>query len=146
MLGVISGEPEEFTSNNFELVSGGQVFKDASDPLSGLNPAWRKSYFNNIVARGWAPGSSEEVKTAVQRDITYNKVPALQKQAPDTGVYMNEADRLDPDWQVNFYGENYERLLEIKQRRDAGGVFYCPTCVGSAEWEEDEEGRLCRIA
>jgi FAD/FMN-containing dehydrogenase len=146
MLEVVSGEPEEFTSNNFELISGGQVFKDASDPFSGLNPVWRKSYFNHIVARGWAPGSSEDVKTAVQRDITYNKVPALQKQAPDTGVYMNEADRLDPDWQVNFYGEHYERLLEIKQRRDPDGVFYCPTCVGSAEWAEDEEGRLCRIA
>ena len=145
MLEVISGEPEEFTSNNFELISGGQVFKDASDPLSGLNPAWRKSYFNHIVARGWAPGSSEEIKTAVHRDITYNKVRALQKQAPDTGVYMNEADRLDPYWQVNFYGEHYERLLEIKQRRDPEGVFYCPTCVGSAEWQEDEEGRLCRI-
>jgi hypothetical protein len=113
--------------------------------LSGLNPAWRKSYFSHIVARGWAPGSSEEVKTAVQRDITYNKVPALQKQAPDTGCYMNEADRLDPDWQVNFYGEHYERLLKIKQRRDPDGVFYCPTCVGSAEWSEDEEGRLCRV-
>jgi FAD/FMN-containing dehydrogenase len=146
MLEVVSGEPEEFTSNNFELISGGQVFKDASDPFSGLNPVWRKSYFNHIVARGWAPGSSEDVKTAVQRDITYNKVPALQKQAPDTGVYMNEADRLDPDWQVNFYGEHYERLLEIKQRRDPDWVFYCPTCVGSAEWAEDEEGRLCRIA
>ena len=145
MLEVVSGEPEEFTSNNFELVSGGQVFKDASDPLSGLNPAWRKSYFNHIVARGWAPGSSEEIKTAVQRDITYNKVAALQKQAPDTGVYMNEADRLDPDWQVNFYGEHYVRLLEIKQRRDPDGVFYCPTCVGSAEWKEDGEGRLCKV-
>jgi hypothetical protein len=146
MLDVIAGSPEEFTSNNFELVSGGQVFKDAADPYSGLNPAWRISYFNNIVARGWAPGSSEDTKAAVMRGITYNKVPAMEKQAPDTGVYMNEADRLDPNWQTNFYGGHYERLLEIKQRRDPSGVFYCPTCVGSAVWKEDEIGRLCRIS
>ena len=146
MLDVIAGSPEEFTSNNFELVSGGQVFKDASDPYSGLNPAWRISYFNNIIARGWAPGSSEDTKAAVMRDITYNKIPAMEKQAPDTGVYMNEADRLDPNWQTNFYGDHYERLLEIKERRDPTGVFYCPTCVGSAAWKEDETGRLCRIA
>lgn len=145
MLQTIAGAPEEYTSNNFELVSGGQVFKDAVDPLSGLNPAWRTSYFNNIVARGWAPGSSDDVKSAVKRDITYTKVPAMEKQAPDTGVYMNEADRLDPNWQANFYGEHYGRLLEIKQTRDPGGVFYCPTCVGSAAWKEDEVGRLCRV-
>lgn len=146
MLEVVAGSPNESTSNNFELVSGGQVFKDAADPLSGLNPAWRTSYFNNIVARGWAPGSSEAIKAEAMRDVTYNKVPAMEKQAPDTGVYMNEGDRLDPNWQVNFYGAHYERLMEIKQTRDPGGLFYCPTCVGSAEWEEDEEGRLCRIA
>jgi FAD/FMN-containing dehydrogenase len=146
MLDVIAGSPEEFTSNNFELVSGGQVFKDAADPYSGLNPAWRISYFNNIVARGWAPGSSEDAKAAVMRDITHKKVPAMEKQAPDTGVYMNEADKLDPNWQTNFYGDHYERLLEIKQKRDPRGVFYCPTCVGSAAWKEDEMGRLCRIS
>jgi FAD/FMN-containing dehydrogenase len=146
MLNVVGGAPEEFTSNNFELVSGGQVFKDASDPYSGLNPAWRTSYFNNIVARGWAPGSSEDVQTAVRSDITYHKVGAMEMQAPDTGVYMNEADRLDPNWQTNFYGKHYKRLLEIKQRRDPGGVFYCPTCVGSAAWKEDEMGRLCKVS
>ena len=142
----IHGAARTVTGSCFELVSGGQVFKDAADPYSGLNPAWRISYFNNIVARGWAPGSAEEGKAAVMRDITYKKIPAMEKQAPDTGVYMNEADRLDPNWQTNFYGEHYERLLEIKERRDPRGVFYCSTCVGSAAWKEDENGRLCRIA
>lgn len=145
MVETVAGAQNESTSNNFELVSGGRVFEDASDPYSGLNPAWRKSYFSNIVARGWAPGSSEMVKSAVRRDITYNKVAAMEQQAPDTGVYMNEADRLDPNWQRNFYGDHYDRLLQIKRRRDPGGVFYCPTCVGSAEWEEDDEGRLCQV-
>jgi hypothetical protein len=97
MIGVIAGAPQEYTSNNIEYVSGGQVFKDASDPNSGLLPAWRKSYFNNIVARGWAPGSSQAVQNAVLQDITYNKVAAMKAQAPDTGAYMNEADRNDPE-------------------------------------------------
>lgn len=146
MVETVAGFHNESTSNNFELVSGGKVFEDASDPYSGLNPAWRSSYFNNIVARGWAPQSSEEVKSQVTRDITYNKVVAMEKQAPETGVYMNEADRHDPNWQHNFYGAHYERLQEIKRRRDPDGVFYCPTCVGSADWKEDEEGRLCRVS
>jgi hypothetical protein len=84
MIGVIAGTPDQFTSNNFELVSGGQVFADASDPYSGVNPVWRKSYFNNIVARGWAPGSSQATINSVFNDITYVKVAAMEAQCPDT--------------------------------------------------------------
>lgn len=145
MIGVIAGTPDQYTSNDFELVSGGQVFKDASDPYSGLNPAWRISYFNNIVARGWAPGSTQATIDGVFNDITYNKVAAMNKVAPETGVYMNEADRFDPNYKVNFYGSHYSKLLAIKEKRDPSGVFYCPTCVGSSEqWTPDTTGRLCR--
>ncbi|WPG98536.1 FAD/FMN-containing protein [Acrodontium crateriforme] len=145
MIGVIAGAPEEYTSNNFELVSGGQVFKDATDRFSGVLPAWRKAHFNSIVARGWASGSTEAVMTAVHNDITYNKAAAMEAQAPGTGVYMNEADRLDPKWETNFYGTNYPKLRAIKELHDPTGVFYCPTCVGSDMWKENDDGRLCRL-
>lgn len=145
MIGVVAGSPTQYLSNNFELVSGGQVFKDASDIYSGLNPAWRKSYFSNIVATGWLPGSSDAVKNAIRSDITNVRVGAMKKQAPDTGAYMNEADRLDPQWAQDFYGSHYTPLLTIKTARDPTGVFYCPTCVGSAAWAEDSTGRLCRV-
>lgn len=144
MIGVIAGTPDQYTSNDFELVSGGQVFKDASDPYSGLNPAWRISYFNNIVARGWAPGSSQATINSVFNDITYTKVAAMEAQAPETGAYMNEADRMDPNYELNFYGAHYPILSTIKAVRDPLGVFYCPTCVGSDEWAQDSTGRLCR--
>ena len=143
MIGVIAGTPDQFTSNDFEVVSGGQVFKDASDPYSGVNPAWRVSYFNSIVARGWAPGASQATIDSVWNDITYTKVAAMEAQASDTGAYMNEADRLDPNWKVNFYGTHYSKLLAIKTTCDPCGVFYCPTCVGSDAWAEDSTGRLC---
>ena len=97
MVGVVAGAPSEFTSNSVEYIGGGQIFKDGSDPLSGVLPAWRISYFNDIVARGWAPGSSQATINAVFQDITYNKVAAMKAQAPDTGAYMNEADRFDPE-------------------------------------------------
>ncbi|KAK4939649.1 hypothetical protein LTR10_020149 [Elasticomyces elasticus] len=146
MIGVIAGAPTEFTSNSVEFVSGGQVFRDASDPNSGVLPACRKSYFNNIVARGWAPGSPQATIDATYHDITYNKVAAMKAQAPDTGAYMNEADRMDPDYQTDFYGSNYAKLLSIKQRYDPLGVFYCPTCVGSSAFKPDSTGRLCRTS
>ncbi|KAF7514285.1 hypothetical protein GJ744_000055 [Endocarpon pusillum] len=44
ILNTVAGAPEEYTSNAVELVSGGQVFNDSSDPYSNLHPAWRTSY------------------------------------------------------------------------------------------------------
>lgn len=84
-------------------------------------------------------------KDAVRRDIIFNKVTAMKRQAPEIGVYMNEADSFDPDWEQDFYGTHYDRLLSIKQKRDPDGVFYCPTCVGSASWTSDAAGRLFRV-
>ncbi len=144
MIATIAGTPDQYTSNNFELVSGGANFQHPAD-YSGLNPAWRYSYFSNICARGWAANASQAEIDAVWQDITYVKVAAMEKQAPNTGAYMNEADRLDPNYEENFYGAHYEILSEIKTRVDPMGVFYCPTCVGSDQWAENSVGVLCRV-
>ncbi len=144
MLSTIAGTPEQATSNNIILVGGGQVSADGSDPHSGVNPAWRNTYVHNIVARGWASGSTNTTVQGVYDDITYNKVQAMKDLAPNTGSYMNEADRLDPDYMAEFYGEHAQRLEKIKRRRDPKGLFYCPTCVGSQRWNVKADGRLCR--
>jgi hypothetical protein len=70
------------------------------------------------------------------------------------GVYLNEADIQEPDWQNDFYGANhYPKLLAIKQKWDPRGVFYATTAVGSEAWEirdgeqglQTQNGRLCRV-
>ncbi len=144
MLNVLVGTPGQYTSNNFELVSGGQVFKDASDPYSGVNPAWRTSYMDNLVAGAIFPGENASTAAVEYHEITNQKVAAMKAQAPGTGAYMNEADRNDPDYQQDFYGMHFKRLSAIKQTYDPSGVFYCPTCVGSAQWEVLSNGKLCR--
>ncbi|KIY02615.1 uncharacterized protein Z520_01080 [Fonsecaea multimorphosa CBS 102226] len=149
MIATIAGTPDQFTTNNLELVSGGQVFRDAADPFSGVTPAWRFSYFSNIVARISSFDTPQSILDDKQRDITYVKVPAMKALAPDTGAYMNEADRFDPDWKEDFYGpgaRHYETLLGIKKKYDPRGLLYCPTCVGSDAFEEVGPcGRLCRV-
>ena len=94
MLKVIAGSPEQFTSNNIIFVGGGQVARDAEDESSGVNPAWRRSYVHNVVARGWSPGADQETRDAVYDDITSVKVRALKDLAPRTGAYMNEVCQL----------------------------------------------------
>lgn len=144
MLHTIAGTPGQFTSSDFELVSGGQVFKDASDPWSGVNPAWRTSYMDNLVSRGWLPGASAATIAAVEKDITNNKIHAMKAQAPNTGAYMNEADRNDPTYAQDFYGHHLTRLSAIKKDIDPSGVFYCPTCIGSWLWTVESNGSLCK--
>lgn len=77
--------------------------------------------------------------------------------APSTaggGVYLNEADIQEPDWQTEFYGAtHYPKLLIIKRKWDSRDLFYATTAVGSESWEvrdgdsgvQTQNGRLCRL-
>ena len=47
------------------------------------------------------------------------------------GSYVNETDYFEPDWQREFWGDNYQRLLKIKRKYDPEGLFLCHHCVGS---------------
>ncbi|KAK8031114.1 hypothetical protein PG990_000848 [Apiospora arundinis] len=144
---VISGAPEEYVFNTVLLVSGGQVFADGSGEsgaLSGVNRAWRRSPFAIITARGLPKGVSNEVHQVVQHDVTFVKGAALKRLAPDTGGYMNEGDRNDPDYIQAFYGAQYPDHLAAKMRYDPEGLLYCPTCVGSEDWVERPDAPLCR--
>jgi hypothetical protein len=141
-IGVIAGQQSQFISNNVEFVAPRKDLGSADG--AAILPAWRTSYMSNIVASGWPPGTPESVKNAVRQDIE-NKINALKQLAPNTGCYMNEADRLDPYYKNDFYGSNYNKLLSIKDKYDECQTFYCPTCVGSDRWSLDGSGRLCQV-
>ncbi|KAL8878621.1 MAG: hypothetical protein Q9198_003606, partial [Flavoplaca austrocitrina] len=81
-----------------------------------------------------------------QEDMTNKYIPLLKALAPDSGVYVNEGDWNDPDWQQAFYGPNYAQLKSIKKKYDPNSIFYATTAVGSDEWVIEDPGRLCRIS
>jgi FAD binding domain-containing protein/berberine-like enzyme len=141
---IISGKPEEFTSNVILLVSGGQVFEDAADKTSGLHPAWRTSPFVIITGQGIPRVRNAEIRQFVSNEITNVKGAALKRLAPKTGGYMNEGDRQDPDYIEAFYGSNYKSHLRAKRKYDPDHVFYCPSCVGAEDFIERPDGPLCR--
>ena len=82
---------------------------------------------------------------ALQHKMTDEYVPRLKALTPGSGVYLNEADFQEADWQQTFYGANYRRLLSIKKKYDPNHIFYAPTAVGSDEWKIDNRGALCKI-
>lgn len=140
---VIAGKPEEYTVNVINLVSGGKVFTDAADETSGLHTAWRTSNFFVTVGRGVALNASNAERYSAIDDMTYVKGAALKRLAPDTGGYMNEGDRNDPDWKETFYGDKYVEHLDTKKKYDPHNTFYCATCVGSERFVERPDWPLC---
>ncbi|KAJ4344897.1 uncharacterized protein N0V89_012642, partial [Didymosphaeria variabile] len=145
MLDVLAGAPDDTTVHGSMCMSGGQIWKNADDPYTAVHPAWRTSYCLQLSQRSWPVDADDSLISTIKHEVSTVKAAAMTALAPNTGTYMNEANREDPDYKTNFYGSNYGRLLQIKNSRDPKSVFYCPTCVGSDEWEEDHAGRLCRV-
>ena len=97
----------------------------------------------DILGRPWSY-SDWDLNIANQKLITEVLVPELEKLTPGGGSYLNEANFQQPDWQQAFYGTNYERLREIKDKYDPEHIFYAITAVGSEYWSQKPDGRLCK--
>ncbi|KAI0172143.1 FAD binding domain protein [Hypoxylon sp. FL1284] len=109
-------------------------------------PAWRGAAFQTVISVSWdwtVPRTEMERREHV---LVSEITPALEAATPNSGVYLNEANFVQDDWQAQFYGANYARLLEIKEKYDPDALFYATHAVGSERWEMDADGRLCRIS
>ncbi|KAL4863901.1 hypothetical protein BDV12DRAFT_206087 [Aspergillus spectabilis] len=107
-------------------------------------PAWRDALIHTTLTTPWAWTAPEEMLES-QRKMTEDYVPRLTKLAPESGAYLNEGDFRQPDFQQAFYGDNYGRLRAIKAKYDPDDIFHALTAVGSEEWTEGADGRLCRV-
>jgi FAD/FMN-containing dehydrogenase len=78
------------------------------------------------------PGGEPNVPEGeAARDSVTAAMQLIRAATPGAGSYVNETDYFEPDWQREFWGDNYARLLEIKRKYDPEGVFTCHHCVGS---------------
>ncbi|KAL4862754.1 hypothetical protein BDV12DRAFT_202744 [Aspergillus spectabilis] len=113
---------------------------------NAVNPAWRDAALALIIGTQFNY-TDRDVNLQRHRLMTDVLIPAVDALNPgqDAAAYLNEADWNEPEWQRVFYGSNYARLLEIKDKYDVGQVFYARTAVGSERWVEREDGRLCRV-
>ncbi|KAI0397479.1 FAD-binding domain-containing protein [Xylariaceae sp. FL0594] len=147
---VLSGNTGPLTSalrsiaNSGALVSGVtfNVSQRAPDYI-GVNPAWRDAVVDIVVANffNYADWGANQMNMDT---ITHVLLPQLQALAPNGGVYLNEADSQQPNWQQAFYGSHYSQLLQIKQKYDANGLLYALGAVGSESWVQKPDGKLCR--
>jgi hypothetical protein len=125
------------------VVAGGQVSRNGGLIDSALNPAWRKAITHMLFSRGWLANTTLAEQNAIRANITNTEVPILKSLEPgQMGAYLNEADADEADFQTSFWGDNYNRLYEIKKKWDADGLFISRRGVGSEDWDDDG---FCRI-
>jgi hypothetical protein len=113
-------------------------------PAVSVNPYWRKTLIN-AVYRSPTNYTDFEANFRSQNFATDVIGPQLAALTPGGAAYVNEADFQERDWKEVFYGENYERLDEVKRRWDPEDRFYALGAVGSDRWVQRSDGRLCRV-
>ncbi|CAG8290270.1 unnamed protein product [Penicillium olsonii] len=119
---------------------------------NSANPAFRQTLLHAISSTSWTETTSNaDIKTKMDY-FTNDILGQWRAVSPDAGAYMSESDIQEPNFQQAFYGSNYQRLYQLKQKYDPGMLFYAPTGVGSEEWTvrsldglPDQNGRLCRL-
>ncbi|KXH60421.1 hypothetical protein CSAL01_05702 [Colletotrichum salicis] len=123
-------------------------------PLNNsLNPVWRDAALHLVAAQGWDDSDAPEIIDAAVDRLMYTSLEALRELDPTSGAYLNElrlcsqrsqASTFEPGWQTSFFGVNYPLLRFIKARYDPNDLLWCPNCVGSEGWVQQEEETLCR--
>ncbi|KAF9888838.1 hypothetical protein FE257_008207 [Aspergillus nanangensis] len=121
------------------LIGGGRVLHP--QPYISVNPGWRKTYLLSEILATWPKDASSDVIQTIKDDVTHRKMNAMRALTPGMGSYLNEADRHDPSWKEDFWGQNYAWLRSVKEKYDPDGVFWCYPCVGSEGWGEVTAGR-----
>jgi hypothetical protein len=61
----------------------------------------------------------------------------LRRAVPHAGSYVAESDYFTANWQEEYWGSNYSRLLAVKTSYDPDGLFFVHHGVGSERWSAD---------
>ncbi|KAF2658913.1 FAD-binding domain-containing protein [Lophiostoma macrostomum CBS 122681] len=96
---------------------------------TGVNPAWRDSLWEVVMGGIWTSNTPRDMRAQIQNTIS-SSIDPLKALTPGGGCYMNEGDYMEQDWQQTFFGSNYAKLLQVKQKYDPGQLFNCWKCVG----------------
>ncbi|KAL3489202.1 FAD-binding domain-containing protein [Aspergillus germanicus] len=130
------------------LQGGPGVRNTREEDWGALLPAWRSAYLhfisNGATVDSKAAGSP---KLALQNAARWNepKEEMWREWSPNSGAYMNEANPYTSNFKHDFYGSNYDRLVDIKAKYDPSYSLFVLSGVGSDEWDYDlDTGRLCR--
>jgi hypothetical protein len=105
-------------------------------------PSWHDSPRALVLDVYWDPASPLSELQVLQDQMLDNQ-NMFKDLSPGSGSYINEAVATNPEWKEDYFGINYERLLEVKRKYDPKHLFYGPASVGSDFWRVESDGRSC---
>jgi hypothetical protein len=83
---------------------------------TSVKPAWR----DNLAYQITGYQSNLSLPYSEQIEDRYNFTNGIMQLwrdvSPGSGAYLNEADRIEPNFQWAFWGGFYPKLLELKKR------------------------------
>jgi hypothetical protein len=84
------------------------------------------------------PGREPDV-TAARRNAEAigSAMSEIEKVLPRRGSYVSESNFFDDAWRDSFWGQNYPKLLAVKDQYDPDGLFIVHHGVGSERWSAD---------
>ncbi len=125
-------------------LAGGTAEAIASARDTCMNPDVLDAFALAISANGDAPafpgvpGHEPDLAGGRARaNLVHQAMAEMRKLAPNAGCYVSEAGYFDENWQDQYWGPNYPRLLAIKQKYDPDGLFVVHHGVGSEAWSAD---------
>ncbi len=116
---------------------------------TATNPAAAEAFALAIIAAAGPPAfpgiAGHEPDLPLARRNAGNIAAAmgeLRKLVPNPGSYVSESNYFEADWQGAFWGTNYLRLRQVKDKVDPEGLFFVHHGVGSEDWSADGFTRL----
>lgn len=132
------------------IAGGGSPYIPVDNPYhwkpeageTSAHPVWYDSLWEVGQPSYWKWNSTFDERIAIAENMqkqTENQRAAM----PGGAVYMNEANPFTNNWEEEFWGRNYERLLDIKNKYDPKRLLRCWRCVG---WTEADAEASCYSA
>ncbi|KAL5020890.1 hypothetical protein ScPMuIL_000045 [Solemya velum] len=107
---------------------GGKV-KEIGKQETSVHPAFRSTDMSLTCYVAW----SYETRHLDNRYVDAAKSLGRKLQTYGRGVYVNEPAADPTNWKSDFWGDNYDKLYEIKKKWDPAGQLQCRYCVGYVE-------------